>query len=233
MILSHCPNCQYDNAPGERFCASCGVPLDLKPCARCGKVDSVTATVCSGCGAAFPPIGTSGGDVATGVRIAGSEWGQGEKPAGIPSPVAPPAHAIGPLPLIVVAVVAGGIPLLWMYRNSMPQPKAWQPQGQVVTSGVAVSPPLLPVAPAAAPAVPAAAPAAEKPVPAAPAATEEPVPAAQTMAEPAPEPKPKPAAASKPAAKPRPAAKEPQSSARACPEALSAVGLCDPAAAKK
>lgn len=143
MLLSHCPNCQHDNKPGERFCASCGVPLDLKPCPVCGKVDDVKATICTGCGAHFPPIVAGRYPDDTGVA---PDTVPGRT---IPPLVPPPPSPMRPLPLIIVAVAAAGIPMLWLYRNAMPVPKAWQP---AQTSGVeAPAFPPMPIGPVPAP----------------------------------------------------------------------------------
>jgi hypothetical protein len=220
MLLSHCPNCQHDNPPGERFCAACGVPLDLKPCPVCGKVDNIKATVCSGCGAHFPPLpGPLSVETATPDR-------PHAKPA--PPVVTPPTTTMRALPLIVVALAAGGIPLLWLYRNTMPVPKAWQaPTG----SQVAVPAPTPPVRlePVPPPQPPKAAPA----------------PAVEEAAPPAPAPKPvAKAGAARPAAKaaakasdkiapePPPAQPAKANQGAECTEALAAVGLCDPKAGK-
>jgi hypothetical protein len=130
MLLSHCPNCQHDNKLGERFCASCGVPLDLKPCSVCGKVDSVKATVCSGCGAHFPPL--------TGLSYVDEPAGAGAAAVHPTTPVvSQPPSTMRALPLIVVALAAAGIPLLWLYRNQMPLPKAWQPSSTTVETSTA------------------------------------------------------------------------------------------------
>jgi hypothetical protein len=107
MLIAHCPNCQHDNKPGERYCISCGVSLDLKPCPKCGKLESIRATVCTGCSTRFAST------------VAGSS--NDDAPA--------TTSAVGGMravPLIVIALAAGGIPLLWLYRHEMPVPKAWQ-----------------------------------------------------------------------------------------------------------
>lgn len=215
MLLSHCPNCQHDNPPGERFCAACGVPLDLKPCPVCGKVDSIKATVCSGCGAHFPPLP----GVLTG------EPGSPEKPHAKPTPavVTPPPTAMRALPLIVVALAAGGIPLLWLYRNTMPVPKAWQaPTG----TQAAVPAPIPPVK--------------QEPVPPPQPTRVAPPSVVEEAAPPPAKPAAKPAASARPAAKAaKPAAESPPAQAAKpaqgaadCTEALAAVGLCDPKAGK-
>lgn len=139
MLAIQCPSCQHKNTPGERFCEFCGVPLDLKPCPNCGKVDLVTARICAGCGEVFPhialapdrdaaeagsPAGNAPGDVALPPRRRPTYTNTVQAPPS--GNEAPPSRA---LPLILVAIVAGGIPLLWMNRDRMPLPKAWQVQG--------------------------------------------------------------------------------------------------------
>jgi hypothetical protein len=231
MLLIHCPNCEHDNTPGERFCAVCGVPLDLKPCPQCGKVDQLTAKVCSGCGATFPPIVLAHLD--DGAFQAPAPVAQAQdKPVqetAQPHPAAPGNRA---WPLILVALAAGGIPLLWMNRAYMPLPKAWQIQGPNAAGSAVVSVPSpapQPEAPAAAPVVAPAAPSADQPA-TVPAATHD-----------------KAAAATRPAAprkrtpntvQPRDTGKQtvtPAATAptRPCTEALAALNLCDPKAAQK
>lgn len=136
MLAIQCPSCHHDNTPGDRFCAVCGVPLNLKPCPQCGKVDLVTTKVCAGCGATFPPITLTDSKEESGVPAtpsgnAASGVDHRERSGRIAPPAiaAPTAHKEVPTrawPLILVAVVAGGIPLLWMNRDRMPLPKAWQ-----------------------------------------------------------------------------------------------------------
>jgi hypothetical protein len=219
MLLSHCPNCQHDNKPGERFCAACGVPLDLKPCPVCGKVDNVKAMVCTGCGAHFPPLNAT-------PSVLGPATIPHETEKPIPPVVSPPPNTIRAFPLIIIALAAGGIPLLWLFRNTMPVPKAWQatpPAIEVPTAPQTRLDPAPVPAPTPTPAL--------IPLPARPVAAEPP-PAPVVAAEPAPA-KPKPVA--KP--KPRPAAASPQPAksvgASECTEALAAVGLCERKAAKE
>jgi hypothetical protein len=141
MLIAHCPNCQHDNKAGERYCVSCGVSLDLKPCPKCGKLESVRATVCTGCDARF----ASG--------LAGSSDDD------LPATTAP-VGGMRAVPLIVIALAAGGIPLMWLYRHEMPVPKAWQvaPPALAPASIAATAPAPLPepVATAANPPAPVA-----------------------------------------------------------------------------
>jgi hypothetical protein len=209
------------------------VPLHLKLCPNCSKVDQVTAKVCAACGAVFPPIALAPEAAAVDAAV---------RPR---PPAAPPAATNRAWPLILVALAAGGIPLLWMYRANMPLPKAWQlRQPTPAVSAVAPTPLAAPV-----PAAPVAEPAAAAPVVA-------PVPAAASADQPAtgrdadnaakPEPaakKPSPAHASRQravalrarpaAAKAAPAAKEAAPVPRECTEAVAALGLCDPQQGKK
>lgn len=217
MLLSHCPNCQHDNKPGERFCAACGVPLDLKPCPVCGKVDNVKATVCTGCGAHFPPLTAT--PSALGPATIPHE---AEKP--IPPVVSPPPNTIRAFPLIIIALAAGGIPLLWLFRNTMPVPKAWQATPPAIEVPAAMPPQIRPQpepVPTPAPAL--------IPLPAKPVAVEPPpapvVSVQAAPAKPVAKPKPKPAAASPQPAKP--------AAGTECTEALAAVGLCERKAAKE
>jgi hypothetical protein len=235
MLLSHCPNCQHDNKPGERFCAACGVPLDLKPCPVCGKVDSVKATVCSGCGAHFPPLGAEPAPPESAAPLV-----EPEKP--IPPVVAPPPSTIRAFPLIVIALAAGGIPLLWLFRNTMPVPKAWQGPAQTIEVPATSLPPAKPEpvpapataapAPALIPLPPRAAPPAVAVTPQAEAESPPEKPARAPVAKPKPKaPAHQPAAQAKPAASPAAPARPPAGTE--CTEALSAVGLCDPKAGKE
>jgi hypothetical protein len=47
-----CAHCQYDNAPGARFCTECGAPLQLV-CAHCQHSNTPTSKFCSACGQAL------------------------------------------------------------------------------------------------------------------------------------------------------------------------------------
>jgi hypothetical protein len=143
MLIAHCPNCQHDNKTGERYCVSCGVSLDLKPCPKCGKLESVRATICTGCDARFASAlsGSSGDDSAAATA---------------------PAGGMRAVPLIVIALAAGGIPLMWLYRHEMPVPKAWQvappalAPASITATAPAPAPAPEPVATAATPSAPAA-----------------------------------------------------------------------------
>lgn len=47
-----CPKCQTANAPGSRFCASCGASLEQAHCTGCGAVLAPGARFCPQCGTA-------------------------------------------------------------------------------------------------------------------------------------------------------------------------------------
>jgi class 3 adenylate cyclase/tetratricopeptide (TPR) repeat protein len=47
-----CAHCAADNAPGNRFCTSCGNPLEAV-CAQCGRAFQPTARFCGWCGASL------------------------------------------------------------------------------------------------------------------------------------------------------------------------------------
>lgn len=220
MFAVQCSFCQHENVPGARFCAECGSPLHLRVCPNpdCGKVSDVNATRCEHCGTALPKIalaepGASAGDAT---------------PAAAPTQDVQPARksTIAAWPLIIVAIVAGGLPLLWFNRAYLPAPKPWQ--------GEAAKPPTTPLTPPLAP------PIENKPAPAPLAAAPEPLPVAEP-AKPVAEEAPKPAEAkpqdkTKPAReakKAKPASAAPEQAARPCTEAVAAVGLCDPQQARK
>lgn len=48
-VLS-CPSCRADNAPGARFCSSCGKPLGALKCSKCQAELAAGARFCSSCG---------------------------------------------------------------------------------------------------------------------------------------------------------------------------------------
>jgi hypothetical protein len=130
-----------------------------------------------------------------------------------------PASTSRAWPLIIVALAAGGLPFLWMYRANMPLPKAWQIQGPSA-AGSAVVPVPAPGAP--------------------PAVTANVVPPAPPVLAPANAgPTPTPAAHAKAAIR-HPAARvankgpaKPAAAVRPCTEALAALDLCDGKPARK
>lgn len=157
MFAVDCPYCQHANKPGARFCTDCGAPLHLKPCPKCGKVDDVTVRQCSGCGAAFPPIKLAPPAERT-LPEESAAPGLGSvnaNPSVIsitnPDPgIAPPASTAPyrPGPLIAVALIAGGLPMLWMNRDLLPQPRAWRaeaPNPAMVAPPPVVTPNAAPV----------------------------------------------------------------------------------------
>lgn len=144
ILLIQCPSCLHANTPGEHFCAACGVPLHLKPCPTCGKVDDAAARACSACDAVFPALAEDQYVLADDVRHSAPVVTARPADEDRAAPVAPPSQPNRAWPLVIVALVAGGIPFLWMYRANMPLPKAWQVPGQNA-AGSAVTPASLPV----------------------------------------------------------------------------------------
>lgn len=125
MFAIRCPYpyCQHENQPGARFCAACGAPLHLKPCPKCGKVDDVTVKTCAACNTVFPPIKLAEfSDASAGI----ADIGKTAPPA--PSSTGGEIHSQSPsqfnraLPLIVIALFAGGVPFLWMNKSLIPSP---------------------------------------------------------------------------------------------------------------
>lgn len=256
MFAIRCPYpyCQHENKPGDRFCAACGAPLHLKPCAKCGKVDDVTAKVCSSCNTLFPPIALAeyGAVDAVQAMPAPTKDISAETKAAAPTTQGhvnkTPTH--GAMPLIVIALFAGGVPLLWVNRGKMPTP-GWQGNGAGNTGVVAPSGPQntpRPVTPphinpppptiGSPPSIPVPSPTAAVPVPAsisAPTPTPAPAEAAAaasrpTDIEPAPSNTRPNGAPAKAGSKTGKANKEvaANKSSRSCTEAVAALGLCDP-----
>ena len=201
LYASQCPSCDFKNKPGSQFCDECGVALNLRPCPACGKVDDVTAVKCSGCGVKMPPLVV--------IRQDGSD----EKPA---TPDKPGASAkpigIRAGPMILVAIVAGGLPFFWMNRAYLPLPNAWQfkgPDAKVVIPATEVIPPVPALRVVTEPEKPVAPPhlSATASAPGEPAKTEE-----------------------APTQHPPPAKKShAKNAAHRCTEGVAALGLCDPA----
>lgn len=48
-----CPNCNYENDKGTKFCTECGTPL-FKKCDKCGATVQLYAKFCAECGTQFP-----------------------------------------------------------------------------------------------------------------------------------------------------------------------------------
>jgi hypothetical protein len=225
MFAVQCSFCQHENVPGARFCAECGSPLHLRVCpnSKCGKVSDVNTRQCQYCGTFFPEI-----PLAAPVRPAGAK-----PPSEMPEAVPQPKSKTTAWPLIIVAMVAGGLPLLWFNRAHLPAPKGWQPPADLPPMA---APPLSQTVPAAPPPAvvsPPLPPLQVPPLPAAPEAT------AQSPAQPV-------AAVTEPAAAPPPRKEQavkrevkrtkPASEAasrtdvptRPCTDAVAALGLCDP-----
>jgi hypothetical protein len=234
MFAVQCSFCQHENIPGARFCAECGSPLHLRVCpnSNCGKVSDVNARQCEHCGTFFPEIPLA--DAALPTKAA---------PAAAPSPpVTETKQGVSALPLIIVAIVAGGLPLLWFNRSHLPAPKNWQPEpvGSASLPAQPIPITVLPSAPQPAPAAvlpplqvaPPAEPDVEKAVPDRSTAEKAALEAeAQAKIEREKAAKAKAAREAKERkAREATAATEAQ---RPCTEAIAAVGLCDPKQIKK
>ena len=217
MLATKCSFCQHENSPGSRFCAKCGSPMHLKICPnpQCGKVSDVSAAVCESCGEAFPKIALApvGADAPT----------ESQQPDPAPPAAKEGKSRMPAWPLVMMAIVAGGLPLLWANRAQLPTPKTWQLDPDASPPKAAVSAQKPPAAAtAAAPPLPPA------PVQAAVLGSGDPVPASgadsasdsRTQAH-------QPASA-KPAKKTTPKPRKKAEPPRPCTEAVAALGLCNP-----
>lgn len=214
--------------------------LKICPNPQCAKISDAGVTVCEFCGQAFPKIALA--PETTTAAPVGSPV-PGKVPGDVTGSAARDKPRTAAWPLIMVAVVAGGLPLLWANRASLPTPKPWQvstPDATKVEGAppvATIKPPVVPeLAPAPAPPrAPAdsAAPSSSAPVqtpasgvdqnrPPPPGTAditkkdqEAPLQAGGTTKEPA----------KKVAKAPSPKKKPPP---RPCTEATAALGLCDP-----
>lgn len=123
MLATRCSFCNHENIPGTRFCADCGSPMHLKVCSdpQCGKVSAVSAEVCESCGKPFPKVEV----VPTGTTHTEAPR-EGQQRASKPATAGKDKPRSAVWPLLIVAIVAGGLPLLWANRTLLPKPKAWQ-----------------------------------------------------------------------------------------------------------
>ena len=104
--------------------------LKICPNPQCGKISEVSVPVCEHCGQAFPKV-EAAPETATVVPAASAA--QGNPPGNVAGPTDKGKPRTAALPLIMVAVVAGGLPLLWANRASLPTPKTWQGSAQDAT----------------------------------------------------------------------------------------------------
>ena len=239
MFATKCSFCQFDNVPGARFCAECGSPLHLKVCPGCGKVSDVTATTCEHCHAPFPRIDLTP-PVTAAEKAAAPPPAAAHKSPPVkvsPIPAAPSANEVAPSggmrawPLIMVALVAGGLPLLWFNRASLPEPKTFTPPP--VVSPTLQTPPTQPAAaPALAPTAAPVNPPAAVVAPAAAASTADAAVESQPSGKPVAE-KAESKAGKKQVTTQRPAQRKPEQTSRECTEAVAALGLCDSKQAKR
>lgn len=118
-----CPFCQHENNSGTRFCTECGSSIHLKICpnSQCGKISEIDAEFCQSCGGQFPEIG-----LVPKKTTGSTESGVTPKQDGNANTIANDRPRAAAWPLIIVAIVAGGLPLLWANRTLLPTPKTWQ-----------------------------------------------------------------------------------------------------------
>lgn len=211
--------------------------LKVCPNPQCGKVSDVSATVCDSCGTAFPKIALAPIGVETPASSA--------QPDTVPSAAAASKYRLPAWPLVMVAVVAGGLPLLWANRAKLPTPKTWQvgadapPIPAPLPSPIpAQKPPPTSAPPAEPPKAPAPAPAAVAPaVPASPVPAVAPasIDAGRTPTADAAEEakKPAPRASGKSAKRNKKKSHKKTEPPPPCTEAVAALGLCDPNQAGK
>lgn len=152
MPVIICQFCQHENKSGTRFCAECGCSIHLKICPNpdCGKISNVEATVCESCGQTFPKMPLVPFETRSSVR-SDESLRHDENSGGI-SKDRPRSSA---WPLIMMAIVAGGLPLLWANRSQLPTPSTWKMNapdsaksgGAGPVSGSVNSPPSVTIAP--------------------------------------------------------------------------------------
>lgn len=247
MLATQCSFCQHENTPGTRFCAECGSPMHLKVCPNpaCGKVSDVATAVCESCGQPFPKMTLVSPET---VAVAETTGTTGSAPSG-EAPAEKDKARMPAWPLVMVAVVAGGLPLLWANRAQLPTPKTWQvtPSPSDVPKPSATAP--APVALTPPPRTESAPPPSQTPTSAAPSAPPSLAPTPALAATPNADDQDKPnadtadditkgqarqpatSAGSKKIAKTPPAKKA--EAPRPCTEAVAALGLCDPKQAAK
>ncbi len=55
MFIMRCPECNYENEKGTKYCTECGTPL-FKKCDKCGKSTQLYAKFCPECGSQFHAV---------------------------------------------------------------------------------------------------------------------------------------------------------------------------------
>lgn len=148
-----CPFCQHQNKSGTRFCSNCGCSIHLTICPNpeCGKISEVGAAKCAHCGQAFPNAGDSTEETAGAAASNSDQKGGGES-----ATAEKEKSRMAAWPLIMMAIVAGGLPLLWANRALLPTPDTWKSSASEAAKPTKVVPPTIPLK--AAPESPALAP---------------------------------------------------------------------------
>lgn len=137
-----CPFCQHQNKSGTRFCSNCGCSIHLTICPNpeCGKISEVGAAKCAHCGQPFPNAGDSAEEPTGAATSTGHQKGDGESATAVLEKTRTAAW-----PLIMMAIVAGGLPLLWANRALLPTPDPWKTGTSDATKPAQVVPPTIPL----------------------------------------------------------------------------------------
>ncbi len=234
MPVIICQFCQHENKSGTRFCTECGCSIHLKICPNpdCGKISNVEAIVCESCGQTFPKVAHVPTDTSTTTRP-----DESVKSAENPGGGGKDKPRTAAWPLIMMAIVAGGLPLLWANRSQLPTPNTWKinasdsakaggaaPAPGPVNSkpSLSISPPVIPIAPVTPPSPPPSVPGSTVVGSDTPAVTSD---SEKRSAPTTKNPPAKVSTAKKVAKSPRPKTAEPPPP---CTEATAALGLCNP-----
>lgn len=145
-----CPFCQTQNKSGTRFCSNCGCSIHLTICPNpeCGKISEVGAAKCAHCGQAFP-VANDASDTAEAAA------GSGGNASAESAATAKEKTRTAAWPLIMMAIVAGGLPLLWANRSLLPTPDPWKASAPDTAKPAHIVPPTIPLTSTPAAAAPA------------------------------------------------------------------------------
>lgn len=132
MSAIECPFCQHRNAADTRFCVACGSSLHLRFCPHCGKINEILASHCEFCGASFAPAKPPDLSPASFSESAPNTLEPRQEPPRDVHYLPLPRQRIPAWPLIAIAVVAGSLPLLWVFRDRLPPPQPWRARPEML-----------------------------------------------------------------------------------------------------